>query len=82
MLRFEISPQVFNSNIEDSPNSDEGCTNVSDHFSKITEDLRNCPKKFGEDPKAFRLQTNNPELFLMRAKVNSNEKILISHSSQ
>ena len=55
MLRCEISPQVFNSNIEDSPNSDEGCTNVSDHFSKITEDLRRCPKNFGEDPKAFRL---------------------------
>ena len=38
----------------------EGCTNVSEHFPKISEDFRRFPKIAEEDPKMFRLNIDKP----------------------
>ena len=44
---------------EDFQNCFEYQTNVPEHFPKISEDVRRFPKTSEEDPKMFRLYTND-----------------------
>ena len=48
--------------------------NVSEHFLNIFEDLQRLPKTFGEDPKMFRLYTNNFK-YNLRDKLDISEII-------
>ena len=55
-------------------NLSEGCTNVTEHFPKISEDCRRLPKTLEEDPKIFRSYTNEFK-YNLRDKVEITESI-------
>ena len=71
---FDDFPKISDHLPKIFQNCSEGQTNVPEHFSKISEDVRRLPKTLEEDPKMFRWHTNEFK-YNLRDKLDVNEII-------